>query len=390
MTTRMRLLFSSVPAYGHAYPIVPLALAARDAGHEVLFATGDPFRNGLQQFGLETIPAGMTVTQAVATANGGSFDLHTMTPERRAWLGAEAFGAILPRAFFDALVPAIDRFRPDLVVYEATNVGAYVAARHTGTPGVCHGLGRVLDSDKGAAITRRIAAFANEVGVPYPCGFNHGSADPYLDICPPSIQDSAFAATAGRIPLRPAPVPQPDRLPAWIRDRDRPLVYVTLGTVFSTTAVLQSVIAGLARLDCDVLVTTGRNTDPGTLGPLPDNVTAVPWVAEGALLAHVRLVVHHGGPATTLGSLAAGLPQLALPQSHDQLDHAAAMAGAGAGRQLLAADLSADAVRAAADLLLTDPRYAARAGEVAAEIAAMPSPAATVPALVALADHDAR
>ena len=39
----MRVVFASLPAFGHLYPLLPLALACRDAGHEVTVATGAPF-----------------------------------------------------------------------------------------------------------------------------------------------------------------------------------------------------------------------------------------------------------------------------------------------------------------------------------------------------------
>ena len=50
----------------------------------------------------------------------------------------------------------------------------------------------------------------------------------------------------------------------------RPLAYVTLGTVaFEAVHSLRAVIAGLARLDMDVLVTVGPNGDVASLGTLP-------------------------------------------------------------------------------------------------------------------------
>ena len=36
-------MFASLGAYGHLYPMMPLALACREAGHDVLVATGPPF-----------------------------------------------------------------------------------------------------------------------------------------------------------------------------------------------------------------------------------------------------------------------------------------------------------------------------------------------------------
>lgn len=39
----MRLLFTTAPLRGHLFPLVPLAWAARAAGHEVLVATTEAF-----------------------------------------------------------------------------------------------------------------------------------------------------------------------------------------------------------------------------------------------------------------------------------------------------------------------------------------------------------
>jgi hypothetical protein len=36
-------MFASVGAYGHLYPMMPLALACADAEHEAVIATGPPF-----------------------------------------------------------------------------------------------------------------------------------------------------------------------------------------------------------------------------------------------------------------------------------------------------------------------------------------------------------
>jgi UDP:flavonoid glycosyltransferase YjiC (YdhE family) len=39
-------MFASLGAYGHLYPMMPLALACADAGHEVVIATGNLFWTG--------------------------------------------------------------------------------------------------------------------------------------------------------------------------------------------------------------------------------------------------------------------------------------------------------------------------------------------------------
>jgi hypothetical protein len=39
----MRVVVASLPAYGHLYPLMPLAQAFALPGHEVVVAVGDPF-----------------------------------------------------------------------------------------------------------------------------------------------------------------------------------------------------------------------------------------------------------------------------------------------------------------------------------------------------------
>ena len=382
----MRILFSSLPSHGHTYPLIPLALAASDAGHEVLFATGESFHRSLEAFGLDAVVAGMPIFEAFAEANGGSLDRAAMTEQRRNELVAKVFGTVLPRVFARDLAPVLARIGPDLVVHEAGNPGAFIAAKRAGIPGICHGFGRVAPSGADDSMRDALVAVAREFGVEFPTGFARGGGDPYLDIYPASMQGEVFLETVPRIPLRPVPVSEPGNVPAVVtgRDQGRPLVYLTLGTAFGAIPVLRQAIEGLAALDTDVLVAAGPTIDVAALGEVPDNVKVEAWVPQAEVLPHVDLVVHHGGSGTTLGALANGLPQLILPQGADQFSNAEAVSMAGAGTQLLAADLAADAITIRAKHLLTDEAARAAAQAVAAEIAAMPSPAATVEVLTGL------
>jgi UDP:flavonoid glycosyltransferase YjiC (YdhE family) len=376
----MRILFSSLPTHGHTYPLVPLAGAARDAGHDVLFATGEFFHPVLKSFGMDTVAAGIGIYQAFVEANGGEVHRTALAAERRTELIGAVFGAVLPRAFVTDLVPLLDRLRPDLVVHEAGNLGGFFAAKLAGIPGICHGFGRVAGRTADFPIHDSLTAFAAELGVDFPDAAR-GGGDPYLDICPESVQDAGFLATAAnRIPLRPVPVNEPGELPAWVLSRagGRPLVYLTLGTAFGAIPVLKEAIDGLSAIDTDVLVAAGPTIDVDALGGVPANVRVEKWVPQADLLPHADLVVHHGGSGTTLGALANGVPQLVLPQGADQFGNAEAVVERGAGARLLTGDQTAEAVATKVKTLLTDDQAVTVARAVAAEIAAMPSPEDTV------------
>jgi UDP:flavonoid glycosyltransferase YjiC (YdhE family) len=57
----LRIVFASLPGYGHTYPMVPLALACVEAGHDVTFATGDPFVGALPVPTARSLPASVTL-----------------------------------------------------------------------------------------------------------------------------------------------------------------------------------------------------------------------------------------------------------------------------------------------------------------------------------------
>ncbi|MEV4494198.1 glycosyltransferase [Micromonospora arborensis] len=325
----MRVLFASLASVGHTYPLIPLAMAARDAGHEIHFAAG---------------PA----VHAPLAANG----LRPFRP-------SDAFYEV----YAEDLEPELARLRPDLVVHEWGLPGAAVAARRAGIPGIWHGFGRM---------------FPDGIGLELPTGNAVGAGLPHVDICPPSLQDRDFLATERRIELRPVPFSTPSPLPAWASRRtSRPMVYLTLGTAFGTPELLSTAIAGLATLDAQVVVAAGR-VPLEQLGEVPDNVSVHPLVPQAELLPHVDVVVHHGGSGTTLGALAVGVPQLMLPQGADQFANAEAVSAAGAALRLLPEEVDADAVAERTRRLL--PRHGAAhrdaARAIAEEIARMPSPTA--------------
>jgi len=317
----MRVLFAALASAGHTFPMVPLAVAASEAGHEVHFAAGEEMHPPLAETGLD--------------------------PFRP----ADAFYQI----YAEDLEPALDRLKPDLVVHGWGVPGAAIAARRAGIPGIWHGFGRL---------------FPDSIGLELPEGVVAGL--PHLDICPPSLQDKEFLTGVRRIELRPVPFS-----PAGVWERQaRPLVYLTMGTAFGTAELLGTAVKGLARLGLEVVVASGP-VRPGQLGALPPNVSVSSWVPQAQLWPHIDVVVHHGGSGTTLGALAAGVPQLMLPQGADQFTNAQAVSAAGAGTHLLPGELTAEAVAEHTRKLLprhgnSSYRDAARA--IAEEIARMPSP----------------
>ena len=59
----MRVLISSTPGYGHRLPLVGLARAIRDRGHQVLWATAGDVASQVTAVGLDAVAAGVTTAE---------------------------------------------------------------------------------------------------------------------------------------------------------------------------------------------------------------------------------------------------------------------------------------------------------------------------------------
>jgi UDP:flavonoid glycosyltransferase YjiC (YdhE family) len=55
----MRVLVTTTAGTGHIYPVVPVARAFRDAGHQVVWATSAPSVAVVERFGFRGVPAGI-------------------------------------------------------------------------------------------------------------------------------------------------------------------------------------------------------------------------------------------------------------------------------------------------------------------------------------------
>ena len=366
----MRILFATVESIGRVLPLLPLADAARRAGHDVLFGTGEAVFDLLHRAGLATTTIGTSPMAAFERAKAaGLVPADTGDGAQMQEIGAMVFGELVPRMVFDATKTVIEEFKPDLVISEIGNPGALLAAQHRGVPVYAHTWGRVTRTPIIAEVIDRTAKVAADLGV--------SGIAPHIDICPESVQGPNFKEKFERLPMRPTGWSFPgDELPPLVAQRERPIVYVTFSSVLHSVPerTLLDLVEGIARLPVDVLMTTGALA-PDRPG-LPSNVHIEQWVPQSLVVPHTALVVHHGGPGVMLNAMSAGVPQLVLPDPQGlEPGTSTAVLESGAGDVLPQAEITPDTVFEKVESLLRDESVQAAATAVAAEIAAMPLPA---------------
>ncbi|GAC1313333.1 MAG: glycosyltransferase [Acidimicrobiales bacterium] len=383
----VKVLFTAVSALGHIHPLIPLAQAFGDAGHDIRWATGADSCARLEAAGFRVEPAGMNQLERRAEYWRRYPDAAELKGEAvPAHMFQHLFGDVGTPPMLADLQEITASWRPDLVVHDVAEFAGTIAAALLGIPSVTHSYGTLLPLERITATAEMVAPIWRSVGLePRPYGGSYEHL--YLDIFPASLQPTDMAHVPHRQPLRPVAFDAVgEEVDIEFAHEDaRPFVYLTLGTVFSSVDVLRTAIDAIAPLDVRLLVTVGPNGDPGLLGSPPPNVQVERYVPQTQVLGRSAVVVSHAGSGTFLAALTQGLPQLCLPQAADQFLNGRACVQAGAGLTLTPPEASVEAIATAVKRLLDDPTFGQGAAQVGGELVAMPSPADVVPILEALA-----
>jgi UDP:flavonoid glycosyltransferase YjiC (YdhE family) len=386
----MRALFTCVVGHGHFQPMAPLATAVRDAGHDVAVATDPAYCPLVRELGFEAHPAGLDHTTARARffdSTPGWTDLPVS--DRMRVQQAEMFGRIRVPPMLEDLSRVIAEWQPDLLIHDSLEMAGAIAAEAAGIAHVEHSVGIVRPLAGRLASTAAVAPFADNIGVRNP-GVGGIGGELYLDICPPAVQMPEIRELPNVQPVRPVDFdPKPDQpLPDWMAASSRPIVYVTMGTVFNKALdVFAAIVAGLRDEPWEVLVTVGEEVDPAALGSQPANVHVERFVPQSRVLPQCSLIVSHGGSGALLGAIKAGLPMLAVPQGADQFMNADRLVEAGLGLRLLGPELSAESVHASALRLFDEDRFTTASRAAQESLASLPAPAAIIPILERLVER---
>ncbi|MEU8238146.1 glycosyltransferase [Actinoplanes missouriensis] len=355
----MRILFTSVPAFGHLLPMLPLARAAVRAGHQVALLTHPSLRDAAPD--LTLLPAGPSMPETLADVTGRT-SLDALQDMAR---GAVEFfvESRLNLGATEALAAA-DTFAPDLVVADMVDfVGQFVAAAR-GVPFAVHGSTLPLAEPLHRAFEQKINTRFTGYGV------TRTPPVAFVDPWPDSLLRPTDTFPVRRIAIRPEPHTADG--PAWTPPRfpgpgARPTVLVTLGTVVEDA---------LRRLDVNILVAPFHGHEAST----GDRVRTAGFVPMKQLLTAADVVVSAAGAGTVLSVLSAGLPMVLFPMGLDKPVNAERAAAAGAALVVTEPGDIATAV----EKVLADPSYRTASAAVAAEIAGRAAPGDVLEQLLAL------
>ena len=148
---------------------------------------------------------------------------------------------------------------------------------------------------------------------------------------------------------------------------DDPLVLVASSTVHDPGGeLIRTALAALESEPVRVLATINSRGESWR-GPVPENAAVVDWLSYDQVMPAAALVVTTGGHGTVARSLAAGRPVLVWPAGADTgRERGARHLGRRGAVGPASAPGPRSASRARPAACSADPRFATRAGEIAA------------------------
>lgn len=373
----MRALFTTHPAIGHLQPLASVARALTDEGHDVAFCSSQSFRAEVERRGFEHFDAGADWLVSSSTRPWSTEGWPTEEPARTDHLYGQNRAGHLAGAMLPDLVAIAERWRPDIIVREASEYAGCLAAEHRGIPhaSVAHASFATVNARR-AVIAPALEQHRAGLGL---------SPDPhadmvlrYLHLC---FVPRSFHARDASVPdvahfLRHTPFNVPnDEVPPWVTSlsHDR-TVLATMGTFFNRVPrAFETVLAALRDEPVNLLVTVSNDVDPSRFGPQPANVRIERWLPHAPLLPHCDVFVTHGGFNSVKDSLRAGVPMVMLPIPGADHSYAAERCAALGVAEVIDPGLrTPDTIRAAVRHVLEDPAFGQNAQAFGSEMLALP------------------
>jgi MGT family glycosyltransferase len=355
------VLFASIPAWGHTYPVLEGLAEVRRRGHRVSCLASASFAQEVGQV--------VDVVPYESPMDSTEVELSDM-------------GAVLPlmlketRASYAALEKVVREDRPDVIVADVLAMSGWLLSQAHDIPLVRtwpvfasnseFSLHQDYESrsdteESMLGFFGDVAAFLAEIGLSSvsPERFFDNEAERNIVLFPREIQprgetfDSRFTFITPCI----RPAEQSPEL-EWLRAAT-PLAVISLGTVFNEKiGFFRTCAEGVERLGWHAAAALGDKIEPADVGPVSERVLLRARLPMIDTLQHASVVVSHGGLTSTIEALAQGVPVLIAPQIGEQRGVADRIEALGLGvrlREPFTADELADLIKqVAADTAMAE------------------------------------
>ncbi|MER7011801.1 macrolide family glycosyltransferase [Saccharopolyspora sp. NPDC000359] len=353
--------FVNVPAAGHVNPTLPLVGELLRRGHRVSYAVGRKMAPAVLDTGADLVEL---PTEVPKLGRGDQMspqhvkrmvdfvcdDLRASYPLLREHFQDDPPDAVCA----DMMAPhgrmlAEELGLPAIVLMPSMASNEQFSLRESGAGGNQESAAELF-----VEMHARISEVATALGVRPMMPFQPDSGDLNLVFLPREFQPAGETFDERYHFIGPL-LGERDQQPWQPRDPHAPLLYIALGTAFNDRpAFYRLCLAAFADSPWQVAMSTGPDVDLADLGAVPGNFDVRASFPQPAVLRHASAFVSHTGMNSTMESLHAGVPLVAVPQMTEQAINAGRVEELGLGRRLDPAALTAEQLRAAVDEVAAD------------------------------------
>ena len=366
-----KIVFFSIPAYGHINPTLGLVRELTARGHQVRYYSYEKFRSRIEAAGANFISCdgcdaqlGLSPEDGARIALDPAFSIHVLVETTLA---------------LDAMVcREMETERPDCIVADSMAAWGKAAALKLKIPFVSstttfafnresakimkQSLRQALKLLRSLPGINRDIRRLQRVGYPIKSFLQLISNDRDTETIvytSPEFQPCAESFSEKYAFVGPLVIPPETSF----RKKWKKLIYVSMGTVNNDMLEFYSnCIRAFGNTELELLISAGELADISLLGRLPENVRVERWVEQTAVLKEADVFISHCGMNSASESLYFGAPVLCYPQTAEQRAVATRISQLGAGIVLPSA--SAKDIRAGVNLLIKDDNYRLNAEKI--------------------------
>lgn len=366
-----KIVFFSIPAYGHTNPTLGLVRELTARGHQVRYYSYEKFRSRIEAAGANFISCdgcdaqlGLSPEDGARIALDPAFSIHVLVETTLA---------------LDAMVcREMETERPDCIVADSMAAWGKAAALKLKIPFVSSTTTFAFNRESAKIMKQSLRQALKllcslpginrdirrlqRVGYPIKNFLQLISNDRDTETIvytSPEFQPCAESFSEKYAFVGPLVIPPETSF----RKKGKKLIYVSMGTVNNDMLEFYSnCIRAFGNTELELLISAGELADISLLGRLPENVRVERWVEQTAVLKEADVFISHCGMNSASESLYFGAPVLCYPQTAEQRAVATRISQLGAGIVLPSA--SAKDIRAGVNLLIKDDNYRLNAEKI--------------------------
>lgn len=336
------IMFFCIPAHGHHNPTIAVVKELVNRGNYVRYYSFHEFQEKIESTGAEFIACDdylPEVSEGVLSGEKTMSSTDMTIVDLQATAQMDGF-----------LKEQVEEFKPDVIVSDSVCFWGKLIARKYKIPMVVStttfafnkysssymksSVAEILDLIKGQKRVKAELKKLEEFGYHEKSIMPLVQNDNYTDtIVYATEKYQPYSETFSKHYAFVGPSLLTDLMPD--KEHERPLVYISLGTVVSNKPdFYKKCVEALKNENVDVIISCGRVVDPETLNGLAENVQAYHCVNQLEVLAKANVFLTHNGMNSTSESLYMGTPMVFFPQINEQRAVARRAGEMGAGIEL--------------------------------------------------------